>query len=706
MSQNRASYGVPLPTIGQLLVCSAALCAGWLLWSGFGRLRNAEDPNQTSANLVERLRAIDDLVERGAESLPELVVMLRSPDQKARGDALSGLARLGRAAAGAADPVRECLHDGDASVRMRAIMTILQIYPDAEAAAGIVAPLLIDPDEGVRGTAMQELLDVGSQTDRVLAEMLDSQQPEARGAALQFFRTRALRQPGTAASAPQVAPRDIAAIVRQLVTDPDSTVQFEARALLVVWHLAGTDEAGDLLRSTDPAHIRLGLRAVADLPEHLDELAPEIIAAVDRLNLETAGHPALIESLGLISSMKGLLRPALPRLLRLLERREPEVRVQIARALIDVGARPEDVIPSLTPLLTYPSNFVVTPAGRLLVEISPEEARRQVALLVPKLVTSERSVSRSALWALSALRSQAQAAIPSLLPLLEQPDGQVFSLVLGLLADLSGESPAVLSALVASLGNETIGIDRRVAYARALGGLGQPAANAVPTLLKILERPGIDASPRGSARLYTELDLRIAAIIALGQIQPADPQVVSALRSQLASRLPKVRVPALIALGRAGAQTPGVVDDLVARLTDEDSPVRTHAALTIGLMKSDGSAAVPALAAALTDENPFVRTAAVLALQKIGRDAGAALPALRAALADPENGRINSEFGRSDSFRRDLQDPSLPLSVPIPIELYGKSVAQAARAAISEIEAALGERPAAPGDATPGSKEL
>jgi len=702
MSQNRASGGVPLPTIGQILVLAAAVSASWLLWSGFGRLQHPEDPGRTSANLIERLRAIDELVERGDESLPELLAMLRSPDQKIRGDALSGLARLGATAAGAAGHVREHLADADPGVRSRAIMTILQIYPDTEAAASIVAPLLIDPDDSVRGTALQELLDVGPRCDRVLAEMLNSQQAAARAAALEFFRTRSLRQP----EARDVAPAEVAAVVRSLVDDSDRTVQHAARAVLVVWRLAGPADARELLRSADPAHIRLGLRAVKDLPEHVDELAAEILEGADHLNLETAAPSALTETLGFLSSMKGTIRPAIPRLQRLLETREPEVRVPIARTLIEIGAKPDDVVPSLIPLLHHPSNVVVNPAGRLLVEISPDEARRQVKLLIPKLVTTERSIDRSSLWALSAMRSQARDAIPSLLPLLEHPDGQIFSQVLGLLADIGRDHPAVLAALVSSLERETIGIDRRVACARALGGQGLPAASAIPALLRIVERPALDASPRGSARLHTEVDFQVAAMIALGQIQPADPKVVAALRSQLANPLPKIRVPALVALGRAGARIPGVVADLAALLTDEDSSVRTHAALTIGLMKSDGSAAVPALIAALADENPFVRTAAVLTLQKIGRDAGPALPALRDALADPVNARINSEFGRSETFRRDQYDPSLPVPVPIPIELYGKSVAQAARTAIAEIEAALGEPPAAREEALPDSDSL
>jgi HEAT repeat protein len=685
MSHNRASRGVPLPTIGQLLALSAALCALWLFWSEFGRVNDGQDRSRLSTSLIERMQAIDELVEQGADGLPELLAMLRSPDSKTRGDALTGLLRLGPAAAGAAGAVREQLADADPGVRSRAIPAIMQIYPDTKAAAGIIAPLLVDADEGVRATAEEELISVGSNADRVVAEMLSSRQAEARTAALRFFRTRELRPP----RAPEVVAPAVVASVRELLGDADPGVQFEARALLVVWRMAGPAEAAELLRSASPEHIRLGLKAVAALPDHAEGLTPEILAALDRLNLDKVGPSVLTDILGSLSAMKSGLRPAIPRLAKLLESREPEVRVAVARALVDIGADPATLVPGLTPLLTHTANSVVVATGRLLVEIDPDEARRQVRLIVPRLHAQPGAVNRSALAALSAMRSQAGEAIPALLPLLEQTDVRIVEQVLGMLVDIGRDSPAVLAILVSSLGSDTIGIDRRVAYARALGNLGPAGEAAVPALRDILDRPTAESEPRGGARLYTALDLRVAAIAALGRIQPDDPQVIGALRSQLLSRFPKVRVPALIALGRADVVAPIVLADLVAHLADEDASVRTHAALTIGQMKSDRSAAVPALTAALGDENPFVRTASAMALKKVGRSSEPALPALRNLLNDPENSRINSEFGRSEGLRRDPFDPSIPPPVPVPLELYSQSVTQAARAAIVEIEAAL-----------------
>jgi HEAT repeat protein len=676
---------MPLPSIGQLLALSAALCALWLFWSGFGRVNDGQDRSRLSITLIERMQAIDELVEQGADGLPELLAMLRSPDSRTRGDALTGILRLGPAAVDAAGAVREQLVDADPGVRSRAIPAIMQIYPDTKAAAGIIAPLLVDADEGVRGTAEEELISVGSDADRAVAEMVCSRQAEARIAALRFFRNRELRPP----RGPDVVAPAVAATVRELLGDADPGVQSEARALLVVWRMAGPAEAAELMRSATPEHIRLGLKAVAALPDHAEGLTPEILAALDRLSLDKVAQAVLIDILGSVSAMKCTLRPAIPRLAKLLESREPEVRVAIARTLFDIGADPATLVPWLTPLLTHTANNVVVAAGRLLVEIDPDEARRRVTLLVPRLHTQPGAVNRSALSALSAMRSQAGEAIPALLPLLDQADVRIVEQVLSMLVDIGRDSPVVLSILVSSLGNEAIGIDRRVAYARALGNLGPAGESAVPALRDIVDRPAAESEPRGGARLYTELDLRVAAIAALGRIAPDDPQVIGALRSQLQSRFPKVRVPALIALGRADVVAPVILADLVAHLADEDASVRTHAALTIGQMKSDRSAAVPALTSALVDENPFVRTAAALALKKVGRSSEPALPALRNLLNETENSRINSEFGRSEGLRRDLFDPSIPPPVPVPLELYSQSVAQAARSAIAEIEEGL-----------------
>src|SRR6516164_2763744 len=93
MVEIRRDRDVSLPSLGQVLVLAAAVCAGWLLWSELRSRQLARSP----ATLAERLNSIDALVNTGLEAIPELLARLSSADPKTRGDAVLGLGRIGSA---------------------------------------------------------------------------------------------------------------------------------------------------------------------------------------------------------------------------------------------------------------------------------------------------------------------------------------------------------------------------------------------------------------------------------------------------------------------------------------------------------------------------------------------------------------------------------------------------------------------------------
>src|SRR5207302_748772 len=136
------------------------------------------------------------------------------------------------------------------------------------------------------------------------------------------------------------------------------------------------------------------------------DLLPEVIAFVDRFQLETApapGNHTLSKQmhlfLSVLKSMKTAARPAAPRLIRLLEARQDYTRTQIAETLAAIGTDTDDLVRVLTPLLLDNDRGVAWRAGQLLVEVSPAAARREVTKLLPQLGSGS-SVNKSVLYAL------------------------------------------------------------------------------------------------------------------------------------------------------------------------------------------------------------------------------------------------------------------------------------------------------------------
>lgn len=111
-------------------------------------------------------------------------------------------------------------------------------------------------------------------------------------------------------------------------------------------------------------------------------------------------------------------------------------------------------------------------------------------------------------------------------------------------------------------------------------------------------------------------DIRVKAIIAMGELAKAANEVMPHLIRLGKDENSRIRMNAIWALGRLG-KDPNSISVFIAALTDEDTGVRTNAAWALGDMKELAETALLRLEEAKNDKNVDVRTAAQRSIQKI-----------------------------------------------------------------------------------------
>lgn len=321
-----------------------------------------------------------------------------------------------------------------------------------------------------------------------------------------------------------------------------------------------------------------------------------------------------------------------------------------------------------------------------------DDAAARIDKLTKQLSASEFATRRDAAYQLGKMGAAAKPAVPALVNALADQDKQVWSFSIAALAELGPDAreaiPALIEALNAGsrggrgrdrrqivvrtafalsrIGPEAVQLlipllssddsGARAGAARALGGMGSQAREAIPALrenfghndiavrqevIDALSFIGPDAvAPVSEALGWNEPLQRSSAALTLAQLGQTARATEPSLTALLAKETDVgVRAAILTALPKVSADPVKTVPLLLAAVKD-DSEVIRHAAInalggTLALRKP----AVAPLAALLKDGNPAVRQRAAHALGRLGPDAAEALPALlaatRAADGDP-----------------------------------------------------------------------
>ena len=646
---------------------AAAVCAGGLLWSEIRERRLDRSP--PPATLAERLQSIEALVRTGSDAIPELLTRLSSSDPKTRGDAVLGLGRIGSASDEVREAIQRRLSDEEARVRLYAFSACKLVSRDQGELDAAAARMLSDSDNGVRDSARRHFEEAGLRAVPAVIEVLKSESPAARSHAIGILKT--IHRPEHS---------EIVAAVRDLLADSDPGVRVAAIRAVAEWGAARPEEARAWLRDNDPEVAFCGLRAtdwsLADAAEEVPHLVRLLLAAkFDQMRSLAA----------VLRALKTAARPAIPRLLQLLQSPDEMQRLQggpggafvqaeLLETLAEIGGDPDDLARLLS--LQMSGFGDSRRAHWFLARYCPAEAVRQVSLLIPQLESKDFSVSESALRSLSGFGGQASAAVPALIRLVGHSDHRISQLAAMMVVEVepTAGAPAV-PLLLSQL--ERARLDPSEPFHPVivmLGKIGPTARDAIPGLLKILESPQMDPAEMHARLGYNWLRLNV--ILALGRIGCDNRELVAVLCSLLKGDSWQDRAAAAEALSSPGISTPAVLEELVDALRDENAYVRANAALAIGELPGERRQAVGQLIAGLKDDDPFVRTAVAIALGQIGTDAAPAVEPLRDALDDPANAVAN--------YRR-------PAS-PAPWNLRDdrlhdrRSIAQAVRSALVQIE--------------------
>jgi HEAT repeat protein len=457
MSASKPSRSVQLSRSWQYLLIGAAfVCVFWLVWREVhtqtdvsarqlvisDERRKLSEIDEVSDSPVASLHAVEVFARRGRDAVPRLVEELSAADPKAREFALVGLATIGPAAADAVSEIRALLTDDSPQVRANAVFALRLITQNSDEAGRAAAQMLADPDAEVREVAVTQLLVIGPRSTKIVLEQLHNDLPVARSQALRVLRGWTQPRPGG-------GPAWLAEIrepVRSLLDDADAGVRIDTLTAVVAWGIAEPAEISELLQHEDAARVDVALAAIPGRGERAADLLPEVIDLVDRLQLETAPaarnhtlskHMHLI--LAALNSMKTAARPAAPRLIRLVQARQDSTRTQITETLAAIGTETDDLVPVLTPLLLDEDQGVAWHAGQLLVEVSPEAARREVSKILPQLGSGS-NVNKSVLYALHALGREAREAAPKVAPLVKNGDPWVSQFAKYVLNDIGPDA--------------------------------------------------------------------------------------------------------------------------------------------------------------------------------------------------------------------------------------------------------------------------
>ncbi len=315
--------------------------------------------------------------------------------------------------------------------------------------------------------------------------------------------------------------------------------------------------------------------------------------------------------------------------------------------------------------------------GRLRAEDAPPLEK-----LIEQLSARENAVRREAAYQIEKLGPAAKPAIPALIKALSDSDKQVWSTTIDTLANLGPDAAEALPALIETLDsrNNRSGRDRdrrqilfRIAHAlsrigpvaippliealksddgmaragaaKALGGIGPNARDAIPGLIANLriDQPeerremidalaliGRDAVPAlGEALGSSEAVVRAGAALALAEIGQDALSLAAKVADATARETdPTARAALFGAIPKTGVEPTRAVELLLRGVKDDNAEVRHAAINAIYLLRSANDRLIPALVTLLRDPNPTLSERAAIVLGRLGPGASSAVPAL------------------------------------------------------------------------------
>lgn len=362
---------------------------------------------------------------------------------------------------------------------------------------------------------------------------------------------------------------------------------------------------GALLKEEDKELRLAAVKALATISRRVGEPLPELAEALGNTDPEVC--KSAIQGVGALGPKAEKAAPALA---RLLNREEPQIRRDAASALGRIGPA---AVPLLLQALEDESPWARAGGAYALAMVHPPE-KRALPLLIKALKEQDRAVQEAAARALERLGAETKTELPALIEALESASSNTFTRVAGAVAAIGPEAKDAVPALTQKLRQSRNDFERRAA-AKALGKIGPGAKAALPVIQEVID---------AQHRVY---DLRIAALVARKQIEPAETRSVPALVEYINGSEARYRRAGLDALGQLGPLAEGAVPTLRKLLSGEDKSLRRSAVGVLGRMGAAAKEAVPDLCK-LLDGDRHERYYIFRALGAIGPAAKEAIPTL------------------------------------------------------------------------------
>jgi HEAT repeat protein len=295
-------------------------------------------------------------------------------------------------------------------------------------------------------------------------------------------------------------------------------------------------------------------------------------------------------------------RTAAPALIQAIHDSDSEVRWAVISLLYETGLDADTALPALRKAMKHPDPYVRCRALGLLSTLGPK-AKGAADEIKEALTDEDEFVCISAAEALSRVEERHDLAIPFLVHYLSKTEKK----------DDSPTTPAERAA-------------------EALGIIGPAAKEAVPELIKLLEKDEFGSEiTEALGRIGPDAKAAIPALVArIGKnghrydvvraLSQIGPDALPALRKALKDSDHSVREDVCHGLTLMGPKARPALPDVVELVYDPVQSVRKSALECLAAMGPAAKSALPALTEALNDRSYSIRCAAVDAFAAIGPD--------------------------------------------------------------------------------------